>query len=403
MRLSRLLAASVQSLRHYPLRNGLMMLGCVLGVAALNLVVGVGSGVDKRIVGSVQRYFSSTSIMITSGGNPFGGGPRGDPSRLTLDDVEALASSLPYVETWDPLQILDPAPVRAGAASASARIVGSSERAEQVWQRSVTTGEYFDHTDVSKAARVALIGTTLVRQLFAGRDPVGSEVLIGDAPFRVVGVLEPIGTDVHGFDRDNELVIPITTLMRRVMNVDSIRGAKVLIRSPSQVPRATREIRTLLKTRHGLAAGQREDFTLVTPAEVQKLVRATKRLLFLFLPLVAALSLLAGGVVAASLMLLSVNQRLGEIAIRRAVGARPSDIAWQFLIEAACTMLFGGLIGSALGVMGSILIAKQLALSSSVSWSGVSAGVGLAVLTGLVAGVAPARRAAMQHPVEALR
>jgi putative ABC transport system permease protein len=380
-----------------------MMLGCVLGVAALNLVVGVGSSVEKRLVGSVQRYFSASSILVTSGGNPFGGGPRGDAARLTLDDLEAVASGVPSIEIWDPMQVLDPVTIQALGRATTGRVMGSSENAERVWQRGATSGEYFDRNDVTRSSRVALIGVTLARKLFGGDDPVGSEVTISGAPFRVVGVLEPMGTDIHGIDRDNEVVVPISTLMRRIMNVDSIRGAKLLVRDPAQVQSVAREIKALLKERHGLAAEQTDDFTVVTPVEVMKMVALTKRILFVFMPLVAMLALLVGGVVAASLMILSVTQRTNEIGIRRAIGARARDIARQFLLEATATTLVGGILGTAIGAAGSVFVARHLSLPSSLSWGAIVGGVALSLVTGLLAGVAPARRAALLPPVDALR
>lgn len=403
MNLTRISRESLRSLKRYPMRSIFMMLGCLVGVAALNLVIGVGTSVEQRLIGSVQRYFSASSILITSGGNPFGGGPRGDSARLTLEDVEAIVSSVPGIEAWDPMQVLDPVTMRAASNSATGRVMGSSENAERVWQRAVTSGEYFDRGDVQHASRVALIGVTLARHLFGNDDPVGSEIQIGGAPFRVIGLLEPMGTDIHGIDRDNEAVVPISTLMRRLMNVDGIRGAKLLVKDASQVQSTAREIKGLLEERHGLGPGQTDDFTLVTPVEVLRLVTLTKRVLFLFLPLVAGLALLVGGVVAASLMFLSVTQRTDEIGLRRALGARASDIALQFVLEAACTTLVGGLLGTVLGAAGSLALAKHLLLPAGVSWTAVVGGVVLSVLTGVAAGVAPAQRAARLAPAEALR
>src|SRR5512142_338351 len=175
MNLARLIRESLRSLVRYPLRSTFMMLGCLIGVAALNLVVGVGSSVEKRLIGSVQRYFSASSILVTSGGNPFGGGPRGDSARLTLDDIEAVVSALPDIDTWDPMQVLDPATIQSPGGATTGRVMGSSENAERVWQRGVTSGEYFDRNDVTRTSRVALIGVTLARKLFGTDDPVGSE------------------------------------------------------------------------------------------------------------------------------------------------------------------------------------------------------------------------------------
>src|SRR5262249_45583297 len=151
------------------------------------------------------------------------------------------------------------------------------------------------------------------------------------------GVLERFGTDIHGMDRDNEIVIPISTAMRRVMNVDTIRGIKLLVRDPQRVEETAHPVTRLLREHHRLAEGQPNDFTLIASAGVQKMLGNVERVLFVYLPLVGGIALLAGGAVAATLMLASVNERVGEIGLRRAVGARPRDIRLQFLIETAVT------------------------------------------------------------------
>lgn len=403
MNTSRLLAQALRTFRAYPLRSSFMMLGCFLGVAALTLVLSLGTSVEKRLIASTRMYFSASSIFVTTGGNPFAGGPRGQGSRLTLDDLESVAASIPGIDTWDPTQVLDPAPLRTSDGSTTGRVLGASERSEQVWQRGVTRGEYFDVTAVTRATRVALVGTTIERELFKNQDAVGSEILIGGAPFRVIGVLERIGTDIHGLDRDNEVFIPITTLMRRVMNVDTIRAAKILVKDPARVAETATELRRALRDRHGLAPGQSDDFTVVTPVQVQQLVSKTRRVLFLFLPLVAGVALLVGGVVSAALMLMSVSERVGEIGLRRAVGANPRDIAAQFLCETAFISLTGGLLGAATGSGLALVIAQRFALPASVSFPAVILGFSLSIVTGLFAGVMPARRAARLLPVEALR
>jgi len=378
----------------YKVRTAFMMIGCLVGVAALTLVVSVGSGAERKILQTVQRLFSASSIFLSSGGNLLMAGPRKEGARLTLADVEALASALPDIEVWDPMQLLDPAEVRSGDGAATARVWGASERTERVWERPASRGEYFASPEVARAARVALIGATVERALFAGADPLGAELQVGGVSFRVIGVLERMGTDAHGLDRDNEIVVPISTMMRRVMNVDTIRGAKILVKDPARVAGVTDQIRRILRERHHLPPGGPDDFTLVTPLDVQRLVAKGQRVMFVYLPLVAAITLLAGGLVAASLMLLSVNARLGEIGLRRAIGARSRDIALQFLFESVVTTLSGGVAGVLLGGAASLLIARRLGLEMTLSLKAGLLGLALSILIGLLAGVVPARRAA---------
>ncbi len=204
-------------------------------------------------------------------------------------------------------------------------------------------------------------------------------------------------------DRDDEIVVPISTAMRRVMNVDVIRAVKLVVRDPARVDETAKEVARLLRERHGLVAGQPSDFTLLTSSAVQRTVRKAQRVLFLYLPLVAGISLLAGGMVAATLMLSSVSERVGEIGLRRAVGARPRDIRFQFLVETAVTALGGGLAGSAIGTGLALFLARRMHLDVGVSPLAVALGLGLAAATGLLAGVMPARRAARLEPATALR
>jgi putative ABC transport system permease protein len=406
----RIATNSVGSLARYKLRTAFMMLGTLVGVAALTFVISVGKAAEKKLLATVRQLFGSSSIVVTAGGGFFMGGPRGEAARLTLDDVEAVARDVPGIETWDPMLVVPDTSVRRADRNTSVRLFGLSERSERVWNRAAMRGSHFDAADVSASARVALIGETVGRSLFADQDPIGQDILIGSGSFRVVGVLEPFGTDIHGMDRDNEIVVPVTTAMRRIMNVDSIRAAKLIVSDPAQVEAASREVVRVLRERHGLSEGRPDDFTVTTSVAIRQMVGKFQRVLFVYLPLVTAVSLLAALAVAASLMLASVNERVSEIGLRRAVGARPRDIRLQFLIESAAATLAGGLGGLFVG--GASIIAVNMMLASMTGRSGLNAtlspaaivlGVGLSILTGLLAGVVPARRAALLQPADALR
>jgi putative ABC transport system permease protein len=402
MSTARLVKHSLRAMVRFKLRSGFMMLGSLIGVAALTLVLSVGQGAERKILATMRQIFGASAIVVFSGGGRLMGGPHTGGSRLTIAEVEDLARDLPAVEAWDPQQGMQ-AVVRSGDASATARVLGDSERAERVWDRGVVSGEYFDASAVAGSARVALIGETVARKLFGDEDPLGAEILIGSVRFRIIGIIEPFGVDVHGMDRDNEVVVPISTAMRRLMNVDTIRAAKLLVKDPSRVEETAREVRRLLRERHAIALGQPDDFTVITSLQVQKMVSRVQQVLFLFLPLVAAISLAAGGVVAASLMLSSVSERTGEIGLRRAVGASPGDIQLQFLLETAVTTLGGGLGGLLVGAVVSQIVAQRLRLDGIFSWQAVVLGIAAAAVTGLLAGVAPARRAARLQPADALR
>ena len=403
MKATRLVTSGLRVMARYKLRSAFMMLGTFVGTAALTFVLSAGRAAQGRILATVRQLFGASSIVVSGGGGFFMGGPHGQGARLTLDEVEGVVRELPEIEAWDPMQVLPAAQVRRGERATTARVTGQSERSERVWGRGAERGEYFDAAAVAGSARVAVIGETVARDLFGSEDPLGDELLIGPVPFRVIGVLQRFGTDVHCMDRDNEIVVPISTLMRRVMNVDTIRAAKILVRNPAEVEAATREVKRLLRERHGLAADQPDDFTVVTSLAVQRMVGQIERIFFLYLPLVAGVALVIGAAVAASLMLVSINERTGEIGLRRAVGARPSDIRLQFLVETAVTTLGGGVAGILAGSALAALVASRFGLSGVFSPVAIVLGIVLSVATGLLAGVLPARRAARLPPAEALR
>jgi len=402
MNTTRLTWHSLRMMRRYKLRTSFMMLGSLIGVAALTLVVSVGQAAERKMLKMVGQVFGDSSVMIFDRGGQMMGGPRSPGTRLKVDDIEAIAKELPGVEAWDPQQGLS-TPVRRGDATDTAQVLGESERSERVWNRKASRGEFFHQAAVSGSARVAVIGETVANELFKNEDPLGADIQIGAVPFRVVGTLEPWGTDPHGMDRDNEIVVPITTLMRRLTNVDTISGAKLLISNPKRADEMKVEIRRILRERHRLSAGQPDDFAILTATEVRQMVSQVERVLFLYLPLVAAVALVVGGIVSTSLMLASVNERVGEIGLRRAVGARAEDIRSQFLFEAAATTVVGGIAGIALGYAGARLGATRMHLGDITPWTAALIGLSASTLVGVAAGLLPALRAARLHPTEALR
>lgn len=402
MNTTRLVRDTLRTMARFKLRSAFIMLGALVGVAAVTLAVSIGQGAERKMLDTVRQLFGASSIMILSGGGLMGG-PRGDASRLTLDDGEALAEELPGIEVWDPQQVLVNAPVRHGDANGTARVLGQSERYGRVWNRGVIRGEPFDGGDVTTSARVALIGETVVRKLFAGEDPVGAEILIESVPFQVIGVLEPLGTDLHGMDRDDEVVVPISTAMRRLLNEDTIRGIRLLVKDPNQSDAIVREIKRILRERHAIAAGQPDDFMTISPVYIQTMVARMQRVFTLYLPLVAGVALLVAAAVSASLMLASVNQRIAEIGLRRAMGARPEDVRLQFVLETVVTMIGGGLLGILLGWAVARYVASRWHLGEIFSWQAIVLGIALAAVTGVLAGILPARRAARLQPAEALR
>ena len=402
MKTMRLVTHSAGLMRRHKLRTAFMMVGSVIGVAALTLVVSIGQAAKQKMLIMARQIFGEASIMIMDGGGHMMGGPRNPGTRLKLDDIEAIAGQVTGIENWEPQQGLT-ATVRHGNAADSAQVLGETERYEQVWSRTAARGALFDIAAVKSSARVAIIGETVAAQLFKDEDPIGSDIQIGSVPFHVIGVLERWGTDPHGMDRDNEIVVPITTLMRRLTNVDTITGAKLVVSRTASEDAMVKQVREILRSRHSLAAGQPDDFSILTASEVREMMASVERVLTLYLPMVAAISLLVGGIVSATLMYGSVSERSSEIGLRRAIGARTEDIRLQFLVETATTTLAGGIGGIALGFVLARMSATRLHLDGVAPWSAALLGIAASILVGLAAGLLPARRAARMSPVDALR
>lgn len=398
----RLVSHSAGMMRRHKLRTGFMMIGSFVGVAALTLVVSVGLAAERKLLKLAHQMFGESSLMIIDGGGHMMGGPRNPGKRLKIDDLEAIGKQIPEIESWDAQQGLTVS-VRHADLSDTAQVLGESERSEHVWGRTPVQGAYFDAAAVRSSERVALIGQTVVNQLFGNENPMGQEIQIGSVPFRVIGILEPWGTDPHGMDRDNEIVVPISTLMRRLTNVDTVTGAKLLMAPSAREDQVVKAIDAILRERHGLAAGQPNDFSILTASQVRQVMDSIKKVLSLYLPMVAAISLLAGGIVSAALMVASVNDRAAEIGLRRAVGARTQDIRLQFLIETAATTLAGGFAGILLGYVLAHMGADHMHLGSVSPWGAALLGIISSIVVGLAAGLLPAQRAARMSPVDALR
>jgi putative ABC transport system permease protein len=402
MKLRRQIYQGFLLLGRYKLRTSFMMLGSFIGIAALTFVLSVGQLAQRKILEMAGRVFSESTIVIHTGGGAMLGGPHGTATRLTADDIKAIAKEIPGIADWDAQQSVA-MPVRREGTTESAAIFGVSERWPRVWNRTATRGDFFDETAVSGSARVAVIGATVARELFGNDDPIGGDIQVGSVPFRVIGILEAWGTDPHGGDQDNVVVVPVTTLMRRLSNLDKIGMAKLLINDPSQAGQMKIQIAQLLRQRHALSSAQPDDFSILTATEVYSVIREIQRVIFLYIPLVAGISLVVGGIVSAGLMLSSINDRIGEIGLRRAVGAGAGDIGVQFLLETAITIIVGGFGGIAFGYGVGQLAASRMHLGTASPWLAAALGLLASSLVGLLAGVLPALRAARLEPAEALR
>jgi putative ABC transport system permease protein len=404
MNARRLLASSLRALGRNKLRTGFMMLGTLIGVTALTVVVALGQGTQQQVLDTFRRMFGGSTIMVQPVAASHSGMVQsGIRTTLTLDDVAALEAEVPDVRMIDPGQFIPAADLVFEGNAVKTTVRGHSEHHEAAWNRGVTRGSFLTDQHVRASARVALVGETVVERVFAEVDPIGQTIRIGTVPFEVIGVLEPIGLDPHGVDRDNEIIIPISTMMRRVMNVDYLLSARIVLDPDADLEAAVGVVSNILRTRHRLADGEPDDFQTWTPVQVERMVESGNRVFTVLLPLVALISIVVGAGVVANVMLMSVGQRKHEIGLRKAVGARPRDIWWQFVLESTLVTTVGGLIAVGLGFAALAVITTRTGAVAGFPWAVTLLGVGVAVGVGILAGVAPANRAATLDPVDSLR
>jgi putative ABC transport system permease protein len=404
MNVSQIAASALRGITRNKLRSSLMMVGVMVGVGALTVVTAIGKATVKEVQDKVESSFSGNNILITAGGGSRHGAARGEgpTTTLTLDDLEALEARIPNIEMTGPSLRVGGRMVTYKGANRDVSVTGYSEKAESL-TRAVVRGSYFTRNDVRSSARVAVIGQDAAQELFKGAEPIGEQVRIGSVPFEIVGVLERGGMGVHGTNTDDVIYVPVTTAMRRLMNVEHISSAKLRLRDAGQMDATEADIERVLRERHNLTGDKQSDFSMITPVLVREMVAASNRIFTLFLPLIAAIAIGVGALIIASLMLVAVNERRPEIGLRKAVGARPKDIKTQFLVESTIITVIAGVLGLAVGAVTSQVILSMQDKPLTLPWGAMLLGLGVSVAVGLLAGAVPASRAAALDPVETLR
>jgi len=396
---------SLRILRRNKMRTFFMVLGIIIGIASLSLTFTIGKGFQKQISERAKKYLGSNGLIIRAEKMKLDGKPVNSDliSTLTIEDLKAVASEVPSVSMFDPVQFLSNREVISGNRNVSTTIKGSSVNGQFVWNRGVIKGEYFNDGEELNASRVALIGSGIAVTLFGTSDPIGAQIRIGDVPFVVKGVLEPKGVDPHGNDLDLDVVVPITTMMKRMMNVDYIIMAKIILNDENRMDEAVSGITAVLNERHHLTENGKSDFSIITPTFVKEKIKEMTKVFSVFLPSISLIALLAAGIVIIVLMFMSVNERISEIGLRKAVGARSKDVLFQFMTEVSITSLIGGIIGMTFGLACFKVFGLFMNFPFYVPWQILVFGVLLPVLVGIAAGIIPARKAARYNPVEALR
>lgn len=402
MRTLRMASQALKAMKENKVRSFLMMLGVIIGVATLTIITSSVMGARSQVMARVER-FGLDQIMIMAGAGRKPGVPQPTPTTLRIEDANAMLSEVSNVKDVTPQINRRDIPIKYQNKNSYAVMVATNPNWSEIWNTQAENGRFFNETEVSRLARVAVIGQTLVNDLFEGEDPVGKQISVANNPFEVIGVLEKKGSSPTGMDLDSRLIIPITTGMKRVFNQDYITNIKLVVNDVSKIGDTGNDVKMLLRERHNLAPGVEDDFTIVTPTLVMALASKVSSTFNIFLILISLVSLVVGAVVIANIMFISVNERKAEIGIRRAVGATRRDILSQFLIESVTVSALGGIIGGILGIVTLKLLSMFTKMQSGDILAPLLIAIACAIVVGLLAGIQPAKKASGLDPIEALK
>ena len=383
------------------MRSILTMLGIIIGVAAVIALVSIGNGVKQDIQNSISSLGSN--LLMVMPGAPRTPGVRpsaGSMKSLKVSDYEAIAK-LDGVKAASPMTNGSYVVIYQNK-NWTTSVSGVSYNYLDVNNWSMKSGRFLSEKNVQNRERVAVVGKTVVKNLFGDEDPVGAEIRVKNIPFRIIGVLNSKGSGAMGNDQDDMVVIPYTTAMERVEGVDYLRMIYVVGKDENGIDRLQSDIENLLRVRHGIKDTNLDDFNIQNMNSIMETMEETTGTLTLFLGAVAAISLVVGGIGIMNIMLVSVTERTREIGVRKAIGATYSVIVTQFLIEAVVISLMGGIIGIILGIGSSKLIGMASGMSTVISIPTIVMSFAFSMAIGLIFGIYPARKAAKLNPIDAL-
>ena len=399
---------AVRALRVNKLRSILTMLGIIMGVAAVIAMISVGSGAQARIAEQIQSL-GANMLVVLSGSSTSGGVRLGAGSQLTIteEDAWAIKREIPSVEAAAPT-MRGSAQVVWGNLNWSTQIQGTTPEFFEARDWPVVAGQAFAQEAVDGATKVAVLGETVARNLFADSDPVGQVIRIKKVPFTVVGILGKKGQTTWGQDQDDVILVPLSTAKRKLLGVSqanarSVGAISVKVREGEDMKDAETQTRELLRQRHRLQPYQDDDFNIRNLAEYAAAQEESSRVMTILLAAIASVSLLVGGIGIMNIMLVSVTERTREIGLRMAVGARGRDILMQFLVEAVTLSLIGGTIGVVVGLVTSYTIPYFAGWRTLVRPEAIVIAFGFAAAIGIFFGFYPARKAAGLNPIDALR
>jgi putative ABC transport system permease protein len=395
---------AVKALRRNAMRTALTALGMIIGVAAVIVMVAIGTGARTSIEAQIKSA-GSNLVMVNAGSGGFGPVRQGQGAVTTLsaDDAEALRDQVGGIRFLTPT-LNTRQQIVAETSNWNTQVQGANEQLPDIRSWPVQSGSFFTAQDVASAAKVAVLGSVARDQLFgAGADPVGATIRIQSQPFRVVGVLATKGQAAMGQDQDDTVVVPFTAVQRKLLGVRHVSGITLSAADDVPLDVLTQQIGDVLRSRHRLQDGEEDDFSVRTQAEMATMLTSTTNTMTYLLAGIAAVSLVVGGIGIMNIMLVSVTERTREIGLRLSVGARDRDVLTQFLVESIVLSVAGGAIGILLGGGVSFAVSRLMQWSTVVTPDAIALSFGVAAATGVFFGFYPARKAAALDPIEALR
>ncbi len=388
------------------MRSALTMLGIIIGVSAVITMIAVGSGAKQQIEEQIASM-GSNLLMVQSGSATSGGfrGGAGTVPTLTVDDAKAIETEIPGVKYVSP-SISGVAQVVYGNQNWSTIIQGTAPEMLEIRGWLLSSGRAFTEQELAGAAKVCVLGQTVVENLFGGIDPVGQIVRIKKIPFLVLGVLSMKGQTTWGQDQDDTIFVPLTTGQKQLFGQTfpgMVRGIAVQASEPEQVKQIETQITELLRQRHRIQPGQENDFSVRNLTEMMSSREESANVMSLLLGAIASISLIVGGIGIMNIMLVSVTERTREIGIRIAVGAKGRDILLQFLIESLVLSLMGGILGIGIGMIGTVILSSFTQWPTLFSTKAILLAFLFSGSVGVFFGFYPARKASLLNPIEALR
>ena len=396
MTLGKLLKASTQSIFRNKMRSFLTSLGIIIGVGSVIVMVAVGSGSQAQIKRQIQSMGTNLIMVMPPRG------PR-EANRLTMDDVAKLRTESSYLAAISGVVRMSSAKVVGGSGDWSTSVYGIEPGYFDIKSWTLGSGDFFTDKDLSRRAKVAVIGSTVAEELFPGEDPVGKSIRISTTPFTIVGVLGSKGAGNNGTDQDDIVMVPLDTAVNRLMRDGNVQSIEMSIIREDLMDEAQAEITAILMEAHRLTADDDMDFSVLNQSEIIATASQTSETLTSLLAAIAGVSLIVGGIGIMNIMLVSVTERTREIGIRMSVGARKRDILLQFLSESVILSLLGGFLGIVLALALAWALEAFMGMPTIVSPSVIAASAGFAAAVGIFFGFYPARKAANLYPIDALR